>query len=128
MPVKQVIILRKDLGMRFGKANAQSGHAVPAFLTRPMKASPGQTEFVVTLSEEQREWLNTGETKISLRVNSEKELIKLYDKAVEKGLTVELVTDSGRTEFNGVATHTCIVIGPNENSKIDSLTKHLQLY
>ncbi len=44
-----------------------------------------------------------------------------------KGLEVHLITDSGRTEFHGQPTRTCLAIGPDDAAKIDQVTGHLEL-
>jgi PTH2 family peptidyl-tRNA hydrolase len=51
----------------------------------------------------------------------------ILDKAIDLGLEVHLITDSGRTEFHGQPTRTCLAIGPDEASKIDQVTGHLEL-
>jgi PTH2 family peptidyl-tRNA hydrolase len=60
-------------------------------------------------------------------VDSEEELMEIHDKAVAAGLEVHLITDSGRTEFHGEPTRTCLAIGPDEADRIDDITGHLQL-
>ena len=51
----------------------------------------------------------------------------IHDIAVELGLEVHLITDSGKTEFHGQPTRTCLAIGPDETEKIDPVTGHLEL-
>lgn len=65
--------------------------------------------------------------KVCVRCNSEEELMAIHDKATEMGLEVQLTTDSGRTEFHGHPTRTCLAIGPDEASMIDQVTGHLEL-
>lgn len=48
-------------------------------------------------------------------------------KKQKNNLNVSLVTDSGRTEFGGVPTKTCLAIGPNKIEEIDKITGHLPL-
>lgn len=62
-----------------------------------------------------------------LPVNSEEELLAIRDKAIEAGLEVHLVTDSGKTEFHGEPTNTCLAIGPDLVEKIDPVTGDLEL-
>jgi PTH2 family peptidyl-tRNA hydrolase len=64
---------------------------------------------------------------VCVRCKSEEELIAIQDKAMEMGLEVHLITDSGRTEFHGTSTRTCLAIGPGDASKIDQVTGHLEL-
>ena len=59
--------------------------------------------------------------------NSEDELMAIHDKATQLGLEVHLITDSGRTEFHGQPTRTCLAIGPDECNKVDQVTGHLEL-
>jgi PTH2 family peptidyl-tRNA hydrolase len=51
----------------------------------------------------------------------------IHDKAIASSLEVHLITDSGRTEFHGKPTRTCLAIGPDEAAKIDQVTGHLEL-
>ncbi len=51
----------------------------------------------------------------------------IHDNAIEFGLEVHLITDSGRTEFHGRPTRTCLAIGPDDASKIDQVTGNLEL-
>ncbi len=122
--MKQVIIIRKDLKMRRGKEIAQGSHASIAFLV---------TKDITTVMHELysgdiKKWVESGQTKICLQVNSEKELVDLHLKAKDSGLRSHLITDAGRTEFDGRPTKTAVAIGPNESEDIDKITKHLKLY
>jgi PTH2 family peptidyl-tRNA hydrolase len=65
--------------------------------------------------------------KVCVRCNCEEELMAIHDKAIEMGLEVHLITDSGRTEFHGKPTRTCLAIGPDDASKIDLVTGDLEL-
>jgi PTH2 family peptidyl-tRNA hydrolase len=82
----------------------------------------------IRLSTEEQEWIDGSFTKITLQVDSQDELLRYYTMAKSKGLTVSLVTDAGKTEFNGVPTFTAIAIGPHEASRIDEVTRSLKLY
>ncbi len=53
--------------------------------------------------------------------------VAIHDKAFAMGLEVHLITDSGRTEFQGLPTRTCLAIGPEDATKINQVTGHLQL-
>jgi len=138
--IKQVICVRHDLGMRRGKQIAQAAHASMAFITRRIQQNvdgerlPNQfqssSNFVydyMGITDVQKEWLETSFAKVTVRVNSEEELLDVYEKAKESGLEVHLVTDSGRTEFHGVPTNTCIAIGPDFSELIDPITGDLKL-
>lgn len=135
MAVKQVIVMRKDLKMRRGKEISQGAHASCSFLAELIQTafSPDdRIQYTTALDEvgtgEIREWLRGGFTKITVQVNSEEELMEVFKKAKDAHLSVYLITDSGKTEFNGVPTNTCLAIGPHEASRIDKITGELELY
>jgi PTH2 family peptidyl-tRNA hydrolase len=118
--VKQVIVMRHDLNMRKGKMVAQGAHASTSFLIHKDNAAKSAKEEI-------QKWLEEGTAKICVYVNSEEELLQIYNNAKSKGLIVHLITDSGKTEFKGVPTKTCLAIGPNSCEKIDPITGHLKL-
>ena len=119
--IKQVIVMRKDLNMRKGKMIAQGSHSSMAFLSHRIKKAPFQ------LTPEMELWLNGSFAKIYVSVDSEQELLEIYQKAKEVNLEVHLITDNGKTEFAGVPTNTCLAIGPDLSSKIDPITGQLKL-
>jgi PTH2 family peptidyl-tRNA hydrolase len=123
--IKQVIVMRHDLKMRRGKQIAQGAHASMSFLCRRLQdqSSVSLNDF----SDSERAWLAGSFAKICCRVNSEEELMSIYDNAIAANLQVHLITDSGKTEFHGQPTRTCLAIGPDESSKIDAVTGHLEL-
>jgi peptidyl-tRNA hydrolase, PTH2 family len=123
--VKQVIVMRHDLKMRRGKQIAQGAHASMAFLTRRLQShvSIGLNDF----SPNEQSWILGSFAKVCVRCNSEEELMAIHDKAIELGLEVQLITDSGRTEFHGQPNRTCLAIGPDDALKIDQVTGHLEL-
>ena len=123
--IKQVIVMRHDLKMRKGKQIAQGSHASMSFLCRRLQdtGSVALADFNKT----QQIWLTGSFAKICVRVNSEEELMEVHDKAVQSGLDVHLITDSGKTEFHGQPTRTCLAIGPDDSARIDAVTGHLEL-
>jgi peptidyl-tRNA hydrolase, PTH2 family len=123
--IKQVIVMRHDLKMRRGKQIAQGAHASMSFICRRLQEN-GSVSFD-DFTEAQRAWLTCAFAKVCCRVDSEEELMVIHDKALVVGLEVHLITDSGRTEFHGEPTNTCLAIGPDEAEKIDEITGHLQL-
>jgi len=123
--IKQVIVMRHDLKMRRGKQIAQGAHASMSFICRRLQKAGSVS--LDGLTDAQRAWLTGSFAKVCCRVDSEEELMQVHDKAVEAGLEVHLITDSGRTEFHGQPTRTCLAIGPDEGDKIDQITGHLQL-
>lgn len=115
--MKQIIIIRKDLKMRRGKEIAQGAHASGKFMME------GGLH-----SDEAEEWARTGTKKVCVRVDSEQELLDLYQKGLAAGLFSHIIRDSGLTEFNGVPTLTACAIGPAKDEDIDPITGHLSLY
>ncbi len=113
--LKQMIVMRKDLNMRKGKLVAQGAHA-------SMKATLKNFGHPNVAK-----WLEGKFTKIAVSVDSEEELFAVMNKAKEAGLIVELITDAGLTEFNGVATNTCIAVGPASHEDLLPITGHLKL-
>lgn len=133
--VKQILIIRRDLRnisgqkVRTGKLITQACHASIAFLTDRMRKNISTSEALwwVNMSQAEKEWVNGTFFKICLGVDSEKELIDIFENARNMGLVANLITDSGQTEFGGVPTNTCLSLGPDYESKLDPLTKHLKL-
>jgi len=132
--VKQVIVVRKDLNMRKGKLAAQVAHAsMKVILDRMFKYNVSSTkrhEWVLEFSYDSPfdKWLNGLFAKIVVYVNSEKELLDLYDKAKENTwIPSALIQDQGLTEFHGDPTYTCLAIGPFWSEKIDKITGDLPL-
>lgn len=133
--IKQVLVVRKDLHMRAGKAIAQACHATmkvffdkKSIHTRSNKDGERISyELTIPLTDEMFEWVTGIFTKICVYVNSEDELLALKAKAEEAGLPCALVEDSGATEFHGQLTKTVLAIGPAESSLIDPITGELPL-
>lgn len=117
--------MRHDLKMRRGKQIAQGAHASMAFLIKPLQES-GSMSFDDFTGPE-REWLTRSFAKVCCRVDSEEQLMDIYDQATAAGLQVHLITDSGKTEFHGQPTRTCLAIGPDLVENIDPITGDLQL-
>ena len=154
MNPKQVLIIRKDLTMRKGKIAAQCAHASMAVLldmmvydlgrvaSDPNDIMEGSYDFVSMTLEVRRDtplfhWLTepsrnpdvtgVGFKKVCVYVNSEEELLDAYDKAVAMDIPCALITDSGATEFKGVATNTVVAIGPDLPERIDEITGNMKL-
>ena len=136
--VKQVIIMRKDLGMTKGKMMAQAAHASLAVILDMMKNEPViainsniafiKRSFIVPRNSSINKWLENSFTKIGLKCESEEELLHLYMKAKNADLLVSKIIDSGLTHFKGILTWTCIAIGPAWSEDIDKITENLSLY
>jgi peptidyl-tRNA hydrolase, PTH2 family len=118
---KQVIVMRRDLGMRRGKEIAQGSHASMLWLALRIR------QPIYTFSDAERLWLDGSITKVCVRVDSEEELLAVVQRAQETGVMAHLCVDAGRTEFHGVPTPTCCAVGPDYPERIDPITGHLKL-
>lgn len=143
MAVKQVIVVRNDLGMRKGKMIAQGAHASMKVLLDRMKwgfadrsgdagyeftyDGFGSPAYLLIPDKAMQAWLGGSFTKITVQADSEAQLRELADKAKAAGLPVAEIVDAGATEFKGVPTFTSIAIGPAEASDIDPITGSLKL-
>lgn len=130
---KQVILIRKDLGMPAGKIGAQVAHASVACLLqmgRWIQHNEGPfPDFKIDMTEEAvYNWMTKSFPKITLEVKNEAQLKRYYDEAVAAGLPASWIVDAGRTVFNGVPTPTCVGIGPASREAIDAITKRLRVY
>ena len=125
MDVKQVIIVRKDLNMRKGKIAAQVAHASVGALLTTRDLSKNHVQL--NLPDVAHYWLDNSFTKICVYVNSEDELVALDALASELGIMKCLITDNGKTEFNGVPTKTCLAIGPDLVDQVNLVTAGLPL-
>lgn len=115
MTQKQVIILRSDLGMGKGKLCAQCAHAsIESFLKSKSKNS--------TLTQE---WLDSGMPKVVLKIDNEKELIALFERA-KREVPACLITDAGRTQIEP-GSKTAVGLGPFDEKVLDRYTGHLKL-
>jgi len=114
---KQVIILRADLKMSPGKAVAQGGHAVFSSVEEARRSHP---QWV-------KKWMKEGQCKVVLRVDSERELLRLRDEVEAMGLPHALIEDRGLTELKP-GTVTCLGVGPAPSALVDKITGQLRLY
>lgn len=131
METKQVIVIRKDLNMRRGKECAQAAHASMAVFFNMMEMVKNGKKYECSFthtSEAMHKWMTEGFTKITVKVDSEKDLLEIYNKAREAGLPCSLIRDAGKTEFGGVPTLTTVAVGPASSTEVDKVTGHLKLY
>ena len=61
--------------------------------------TPAGVADQVPFNEAERAWLDGSLRKVTVKVGSEAELLAVYDKALEAGVLVHLITDRGLTEF-----------------------------
>ena len=81
----------------------------------------------VELTKNMDEWLKVLFTKICVSVDSEDALLATAKKADDARIPNALIQDSGKTEFDGVPTYTCLAIGPDDADKIDKINGELPL-
>lgn len=113
--IKQVIVVRTDLGMGKGKIAAQVGHACVLGAEHVRKTNP--------------EWFNKwwmGQEKVVVKVDGIKELDEVKRAAIDLGLPWSEVTDAGHTQI-APGTTTCISIGPAPEELVDKITGDLKL-
>jgi len=114
--LKQVIIMRSDLEMSRGKLVAQGAHAS---LMSYFEAEKMDKKLV-------KDWIDSGEKKIVLKVPDEASLKKLYAAFEYKKVPTALVTDAGLTQLPP-GTKTALGVGPWRSSEIDPFTRGLKL-
>lgn len=128
---KQVIVMRKDLGMRKGKMIAQGAHASLKVLLEAGQIERDDREgarITLPLDAAALHWLGTGRfTKICVSVDSEAALDEVMARARSAGVPCALIVDSGHTEFHGVPTKTCCAVGPAWADEVDAITGQLPL-
>jgi len=109
--LKQVIVVRKDLKLSKGKLAAQVAHAAVSS---------------AEISKFKKQWIEEGQKKIVVKCDSLDELLKIYEETKRLSISSALIQDAGLTEVPP-GTITCIGIGPDEEEKIDKITKNLKL-
>ncbi len=118
--IKQVVVVRRDLGMGKGKIAAQVAHASCNNIFLILEGSnPTWKEWL-------RSWRLSGQEKVVLKVDSERELLSVYQHALALNLPASLVADAGRTQIKP-GTKTAVAIGPAPENIIDKITGSLKL-
>jgi len=110
---KQVIILRSDIKMGTGKKCVQASHAC-------LGAYKKADEEII------EKWESEGQKKVVLKVNSEKELLKFFNRIKKEKIPCCLVKDAGLTELEP-GTITALGIGPGKEEILDKITGKLKL-
>ena len=122
---KQVIVMRKDLGMRKGKMIAQGAHASLKVLLDGGELA-GET-YTIHVWPAAAAWLGGRFTKVCVSVDSEAALDAIVERARTEGVPCALIVDAGATEFHGVPTKTCCAVGPAWTEDVDAITGELPL-
>jgi len=113
---KQVIVIRADLEMTRGKTAAQASHAAVSAAEKTRKEHPKWW----------RSWIDEGQCKIIVKVNSQGELLGIEKEAKAKALPSALISDMGLTELRP-GTTTALGIGPAPSNFLDEVTGKLPL-
>ena len=116
MEFKQVMVVRRDLGMGTGKIAAQVAHAA---VMGAEKAKAHRREWFDA-------WFEGGQAKVVGKVQSMEELMEVRKRAESLRLPVVQVQDSGLTQIPP-GTTTCIGIGPAPAELVDRVTNDLKL-
>lgn len=111
--LKQVIIVRSDLGMSRGKLAAQACHASLGAYKRADESKI-------------KKWELEGEKKVIVQVSSQEDLFQVYELVKAADISNYLVKDAGHTELPP-STITSLGVGPEEDEKIDKITQDLKL-
>jgi PTH2 family peptidyl-tRNA hydrolase len=127
--MKQVIVVRKDLKMSYGKTAAQVAHAALGAVLENKEFEKKEDCTIMTsiITHDTQAWLEKAFTKVVTWVESEDEIYELANKAREANLPCKVIVDNGFTEFRGNKTTTCVAIGPGKEEIIDKITGHLPL-
>lgn len=117
--------------MRKGKIASQASHAsLDAVWNNGFFTTLGEGIgecLCIPITPRNEAWIKGSFTKICVYVNSEAELLEVYEKAFAAGIDVSLIKDKGLTEFGGVATYTAVGLGPDSSEVIDVITGSLPL-
>ena len=133
---KMIIVMRTDLNMRKGKMVAQGSHSSLKLVLELMSKSNiainnsklYKYDLLYSNNSILGDWLEGKFTKICVRVDSEEELLNIYNKSLKDDSNVmsTLIEDNGATEFNGIKTKTCCaILGWSED--VDKITGELKL-
>lgn len=122
---KQIIVMRKDLGMRKGKMIAQGAHASLRVLLE--RGAADGDRYVIAMTDAMTEWMTGRFTKVCVSVDSEAALDAVVARAKAAGVPCALIVDAGQTEFHGVPTKTCCAVGPAWIADVDAITGDLPL-
>ena len=71
-------------------------------------------------------WERRGQAKVALQIKSQQELVDLQRKALELGITAEVIQDAGRTQIDP-GSLTVLGVGPAPKSLVDRVTGELKL-
>ena len=114
---KMVLVVRNDLKMGKGKAAAQCCHATLSAYKQARRKNPDML----------RVWECSGQQKVTVKVETEEELLTLLAKARSLGLVAAVIADAGRTQI-AAGSRTVLAVGPGPEELVDQVTGGLKLY
>lgn len=113
---KLILVIRTDLKMGKGKMAAQCSHAAVA----AYKAARKHPKVL-------KAWEESGQAKITLKVDNEAALVEIAKQAKAIGLLSNIVQDAGHTQIPAGSKTVCGV-GPGPAKLVDQVTGHLKLF
>merc|ERR1712059_57932 len=114
---KMVLVVRNDLKMGKGKAAAQCCHATLSAYKQAKRKCP----------EVLRTWESNGQPKVTVKCDSEDDLMLLLAQARSVGLVSAVIADAGRTQI-APGSKTVLAVGPGAGVLVDQVTGALKLY
>jgi len=111
----KMVIITNRIEMSCGKMAAQVAHAA---VEAALMAYKKKREIL-------KRWRENGAKKVVV-VAEEEEMLELEKRAREQDIITAVIRDAGLTEVEP-GTLTAVAIGPDEEEKIDILTRHLPL-
>ena len=111
-----MIIVRRDLKMGLGNIATMVAHA--AVLSAEKSRLTDFAAFT--------RWLESGQAKVILKVQSLEELVELRQTAEDLSLSVVSIDGIDPMQAT-MSTWTCICIGPAKSILVDRVTSHLKL-
>jgi len=114
---KMVLVVRTDLKMTKGKAAAQCCHATLSAYKQARRKAPDVLRL----------WECSGQQKVTVKCESEEELLTLLAKARSLDLVAAVIADAGRTQI-AAGSRTVLAVGPGPEELIDQVTGGLKLY
>lgn len=116
--LKMALVVRTDLSMQKGKIASQVAHAaVQLCLSR--QHDPDDADAI-------QKWLEQGQPKIVLKVNSPADLEQLQARAELLGIRSQPVFDAGHTQIPS-GSLTVLGLGPASDEKLHQVVGHLKL-
>jgi len=118
-PLKMVLVVRQDLGMKKGKIAAQCCHAALGAYRRAVLGN-------ATWRAWNKRWITRAQTKVAVKCPDEDSLNLTAAKCMAASVPHYLVTDAGRTQI-APGSKTVCGVGPAPVSVVDSICGQFKL-